>query len=1045
MCPLGPQGHGEGKKNLSRGYTEPPARTPSYEKYLDEPDSLDDWLEWRAGLDPNYNLGYTFLELLKRTPAGVPRYLALDELTDTAGAGIPDVIVDFFGVDTSDPLFADSDTGGTGYSLTERYWAGEDLGNPSAAALSWVNDGVPNVWKLRYGLDPLDPAVSFADPDEDGQENFVEYLLGRDPLVAELGGPGKGTAPVATNTLRKAAAKATADEKESKGASSKKVALRSAPVANTLTPPPDTDGDGLDDTLDAAPNDPVVNWLRAPESRYLVIPLGGAWSPKFINDNSEVLGEFQDEDPCSCDPVDRQFAVWKGGTWTELNTAVALLDKKPGAPSQTQTRKVQVVTGIDNAGAIYGEVTSQGQPDCGVYPEYGPGTVRWTSSTATPQLIISQKLYETTSAGSLEKTHLARYLPGGLSWSLKESDFIPSFTPSHLVATLESELQINGQVFDYSLETTYVLGSCSVPEVNNQIESGTRYEVRGTTRSGFGILKDLNNFQAGSGFQLINPAGALETLTGSFAHNSVKIIESPPPTGTVGRPILVIPSGPYTTSSHIKSLYGWEATQTSIPGGKMNSQGIAIGNGSSSIWRNGQILSMVSLVDEKEADGVTPVWSGFGLIDINSSGVIAAVGFRGEEGEFEPVLLVPFEILGHKRGTINAPGEAVPKGEGPFGQETVMLENANIQDNATQPDYATATVDPDDDDDLVKVVLRWPKNLKLPGAKLELKHMGLAVNPTKTTEAEIYQTSGSSRVNFYTPAGVKLQNTDLKIDDLSSPGNGNLAQILTTGEQVIFIEGGEEFGNLGLTSAKMQLLGGAALDFTFTYGGVESRSRLLVYRGGFLVFKQPTQDPGVEGTFEFWDGKGRIKHKSGGYPNEFQEDVTDWGTQLKSWGAKSGKIGGNVNYQKANGKGHTPPGWWWAVENPLALNEQQTHKASGKITNLGQVNEKWKQGAFCRWLQDDAPAGQRYSGNYVYDKTKVQDAQLGAPTFLEYKFRLFAILPTTPYSRTGLLIHPDGEKDGTLGCIGIQSWTDVNEVAETLTNYHGLKVKVQNN
>ncbi len=645
MCPLGPQGHGEGKRNPAHGYTEPPARTPSYEKYLDEPDSLDDWLAWRAGLDPNYNLGYTFLELLKRTPAGVPRYLTLDELTDTTGAGIPDVIVDFFGVDTSDPLFADSDTGGTGYSLTERYWAGEDLGDSGAAALSWANDGVPNVWKLRYGLDPVDPTVSFADPDEDGHENFVEYLLGRDPLVADLGSPGKGTAPDAAGTLQKAAARATSDDRESKGASAKEVARRSSPVANNLTPPPDTDADGLDDTLDADPNDPVVNWLRAPESRYLVIPLGGVWSPKFINDNSEVLGEFQDEDSCSCDPVDRQFAVWKDGTWTELNTAVALLDKKPGAPSQTQTRKVQVVTGLDNTGAIYGEVTSLGQPDCGVYPEYGPGAVRWASSTATPQLIISQKLYETTTSGSLEKTHLARYLPGGLSWNLEESDFTPNFTPNHLVATLESELQINGQVFEYSLDTTYVLGACSVVEVDSQVESGTRYEVRGTTRSGFGILKDLNNFQAGSAFHLINPAGALEALTGSFAGNSVKIIESPPPTSTVGRPILVIPSGPYATSSHIKSLYGWEATQTSIPGGKMNSQGIAIGNGSSSIWRNGQTLPMVSLVDEKEADGVTPVWNGFGLIDINSSGVIAAVGLRGEEGEFEPVLLVPVDVV----------------------------------------------------------------------------------------------------------------------------------------------------------------------------------------------------------------------------------------------------------------------------------------------------------------------------------------------------------------------------------------------------------------
>jgi len=83
--------------------------------------------------------------------------------------------------------------------------------------------------------------------------------------------------------------------------------------------------------------------------------------------------------------------------------------------------------------------------------------------------------------------------------------------------------------------------------------------------------------------------------------------------------------------------------------------------------------------------------------------------------------------------------------------------------------------------------------------------------------------------------------------------------------------------------------------------------------------------------------------------------------------------------------------------------------------------------------------------DFVYDKSISHDAQIGQPTFIEYKFRLFAIPPTTPYSRSGLLIHPDGKRDGTLGCIGLQTWEGVNGAANVQRRYHGLKLKVQDN
>ncbi len=52
------------------------------------------------------------------------------------------------------------------------------------------NDGMPNWWEEKYGLNPLNPSDANQDPDHDGLTNYQEYMYGTNPTKWDTDGDG---------------------------------------------------------------------------------------------------------------------------------------------------------------------------------------------------------------------------------------------------------------------------------------------------------------------------------------------------------------------------------------------------------------------------------------------------------------------------------------------------------------------------------------------------------------------------------------------------------------------------------------------------------------------------------------------------------------------------------------------------------------------------------------------------------------------------------------------------------------------------------------
>jgi len=382
--------------------------------------------------------------------------------------------------------------------------------------------------------------------------------------------------------------------------------------------------------------------------------------------------------------------------------------------------------------------------------------------------------------------------------------------------------------------------------------------------------------------------------------------------------------------------------------------------------------------------------------------------------------LLPVEVILHRRGSIAAPGPAIPR---PTDQnaiyEAVTLENADYDETNWQPssmadaarinnqDGVTEEINRLNDDDFVKLHLKSPIPKMQGSIELVIDNAGQG-NRLRVDD-----------LRFYNGDGDRIQLADLRIADLQNP-QGALAPMLQDNGLDLFIE----ITDLGQITrdareANRNFRRYADLILRLNLDGQVNEHRLRIYRGGYWR----NQRNGNTGTIAFYDGKGRYQDQNGAW----QIDV---GNLVHApFNIQSGT---GTTDETVRGSGPTPLGWyglwertgfrtWWEGR----ARPQTDHTIGRNGQQLGYL----QQGSYCQW---SGP------GN----RTAYTHQGANPPSSVRFKFELVP-WGHNAHGRTFLQIHPDGFNDGTAGCVGLQTYNDCCRFFFLFRHYFGTQLHVE--
>ena len=519
----------------------------------------------------------------------------------TVGDSISDGWKASYNLNLSDLTLASRDLTNKGLTVMQDYQLGTDPTNVSS-----VNDGVADGWKVKNGFDPLNPTLASADLTGRGLTLAAYYQSQTAAPPTSSVNDGIPDQWKLAHDIDPSCPICAGEDPDNDGLTN----LQEY-VAGTDPHSSDSDGDGVPDGDDGWPKEAALSPPRVPATRYVIIDLGQYRVPQDLNNFGTVVGALYSGSS--------NVFVWNAGQSTLPSFLGAIRINDAGQ-----------ILGRDGVSSADGSFTRFRISHIDGYPDlpasaFVPLDMNG-SGTVAGRLVLHYG-NEPESAVVGPAGGLMRY---NRNFSSVAPYIVRGLGDDGIMAG-GTQIPVPGQPFVFPIWRTLPREAAMIRDqqvTNFGIPSGWDWSEARSIMSRQAVEYAL-------GYAWKTNVGAALSFLWSSAVGGAATIPLDSPAG--------VRRSYAWRMNHSLELVGWS---------EFGTDPISVNKYSATIWRNGQVLDLNTLVDN-------PRWDLQVASSINDSGLIVGNGLFGGEGH--GYLLVPAQLIvdGNRDGQMSFDDPAV--------------------------------------------------------------------------------------------------------------------------------------------------------------------------------------------------------------------------------------------------------------------------------------------------------------------------------------------------------------------------------------------------